>query len=330
MYLKNFNLSEKATFDGFDKLRSITRSFVFISQNESTRFAAEGCIDVLRAANNLIGQEVYTWTNAIDLESKLANNRCSTNQTLVLAGGIFDPWCVAPKDLPKVRCQLRSAARVCVIGSAIFVPISVAMFKTEKTSVHPQFRAAVKERGYSGEFHYENTCHQSSISSAVSPAAAIEMIIHFVGALDGNFIANALRTHLGISSAHEISRSREHWHFKRLAEGNPVVSEALDIMRDHLEDTLTVGQIASIMSVSPRRLERSFGEKLLQSPLQVYRSLRLEQAEKLLVQTELPISEISVACGFSNVTLLSKWYRQKFGVQPSVARKKAYLGKHAA
>ena len=102
MYLKNFNLSEKATFDGFDKLRSITRSFVFISQNESTRFAAEGCIDVLRAANNLIGQEVYTWTNAIDLKSKLANNRCSTNQTLVLAGGIFDPWCVAPKDLPKV------------------------------------------------------------------------------------------------------------------------------------------------------------------------------------------------------------------------------------
>ena len=115
-----------------------------------------------------------------------------------------------------------------------------------------------------------------------------------------------------------------------MAEGNPVVGEALDIMLDHLEDTLTVGQIASVMAVSPRRLERSFGEKLQKSPLQVYRSLRLEQAEKLLMQTELSISEISVACGFSNVTLLTKWYRRKFGVQPSIARKKSYIGKCAA
>jgi len=64
--------------------------------------------------------------------------------------------------------------------------------------------------------------------------------------------------------------------------------------------------------------------------LQVYRSLRLEQAEKLLIQTELSISEISVACGFSNVTLLTKWYRQKFGIQPSIARKKSFIGKYAA
>ena len=74
-------------------------------------------------------------------------------------------------------------------------------------------------------------------------------------------------------------------------------------MQDHLEDTLTVDQIVEVMAVSPERLERSFGEKIQQSPLQVYRSLRLEQAKKLLIQTELPISEISVACGFS------KWNR---------------------
>ena len=164
----------------------------------------------------------------------------------------------------------------------------------------------------------------------MSPAAGIEMMIDLVGALDGSFIASALRAQLGLSSDHSITRSREHWYYKRMAEGNPVVSEALDIMLDHLEDTLTVGQIASVMAVSPRRLERSFGEKLQKSPLQVYRSLRLEQAEKLLMQTELSISEISVACGFSNVTLLTKWYRRKFGVQPSIARKKSYIGKHAA
>lgn len=330
MYLKKVNPSEHPSADALGALRSVTRDFVFVSQNDMTRFAADGCIDVLRSANALIGNSVFSWTHVDAKELSDTTKLCTSKQTLVLAGGIHDPWHVSEDDLPQFRCTLRTAARLCIIGSAIFVPLSASILKTQKTSVHPEFRAAVKERGYLCDFHEENTCHQPSISSAVSPAAGIEMMIDLVGALEGNFIAGALRAQLGLSSDHSSTRSREHWHYKRLAEGNPVVSEALDIMLDHLEDTLTVGQIASIMAVSPRRLERSFGEKLRQSPLQVYRSLRLEQAEKLLIQTELSISEISVACGFSNVTLLTKWYRQKFGIQPSIARKKSFIGKYAA
>lgn len=330
MYLQKVNASAHPTADALGALRSLTRDFVFVSQSDTTRFAADGCIDVLRAANTLIGKDLFTWAhvNVRDLIS--SSKPCTSKQMLVLAGGIFDPWRVSVEELPHFRSALRNAARVCIIGSAIFVPLSASILKTQKTSVHPEFRAAVKERGYLCDFHDENTCHQASISSAVSPAAGIEMMIDLVGALEGNFISGALRAQLGLSSDHSSTRSREHWHYKRMAECNPVVSEALDIMLDHLEDTLTVGQIASVMAVSPRRLERSFGEKLQKSPLQVYRSLRLEQAEKLLMQTELSISEISMACGFSNVTLLTKWYRQKFGVQPSTARKKSFIGKYAA
>ena len=119
-------------------------------------------------------------------------------------------------------------------------------------------------------------------------------------------------------------------YYKKLAEGNWVISEALDIIQNHLENTLTVGQIAEVMAVSFKRLERSFSEKIQRSPLQIFQSSRLEQAEKLLMQTDVPKSEISIACGFSNVTLLTKWYHQKLGVQPSLTRRKAFKGKLAA
>ena len=330
MYLKTVNPSEDFSMEISGGLRSITRDFIFVSQNDKTRFAAESCIDVLRAANTLIGEELYVWSDHIANEQEFNLGECKPNHTLVLAGGIFEPWLPPNDQLSKIRSHMRTAARVCIIGAAIFIPLCVGILKTQKTSVHQQFRAAVKERGYISDFHAENICHHASLSSAVSPNAAIEMMIQLIAAQDGAFIAPALRSQLGLTSDQSISRSREHWYFKRLAEGNWVVSEALDIMQDHLEDTLTVGQIAKVMDVSPRRLERSFGEKIQKSPLQVYRSLRLEQAEKLLMQTELSISEISIACGFSNVTLLTKWYRQKFGVQPSLTRKRAYTGKLAA
>ena len=86
--------------------------------------------------------------------------------------------------------------------------------------------------------------------------------MQLVTAQDGVIFATALQAQLGLKSDISISRLREHWQRKRLAEGNWVVSEALEIMQDHLDDTLTVGQIAKVMPVSPRGLERSFGEKI--------------------------------------------------------------------
>ena len=330
MYLQKVNSSQNATPDIEGGLRSLTKSFVFISQSRKTRFAAESCIDVLRTANMLNGQNIYSWSHQIAKNGEFNSTTCDPNQTIVLAGNIFDPWLPTTAQCAQIKTPLRTAARVCVVGSAIFVPLCAGILKTQKAAVHPHFRAAVKERGYLSEFHCDTVCHQSSLSSAVSPAAAIEMMIQLIAAQDGAFIESALRDQLGLTSDQSATRSREHWHWKRLSEGSPVVREALDIMLDHLEDTLSVGQIANIMDVSSRRLERGFGEKIKLSPLQVYRSLRLEQAQQLLLQTELPIGEISVACGFSNVTLLTKWYRKKFGVQPSLERKSAYFGRDAA
>ena len=90
-------------------------------------------------------------------------------------------------------------------------------------------------------------------------------MIQLVAARNGAFIATALRAQLGLTSDQSISSSRERWYYKKLAEGNWVISEALDIIQDHLENTLTVGQIAEVMAVSFKQLERSFSETLQRS-----------------------------------------------------------------
>jgi transcriptional regulator GlxA family with amidase domain len=287
-------------------------------------------MDVLRIANVLNGNGLYKWSHQVANNGDFGFTECDPNQTIVLAGGIFDPWLPTDLKCGQIRKPLRTAARVCVVGSAIFVPLCAGILKTQRAAVHTHFRAAVKERGYLNDFHEGTVCHQPLLSSAVSPLAAVEMMIELIGAQDGAFIEAAIKDQLGLVSNQSATRSREYWHFKRMAQGNIVVSQALDIMLVHLEDTLTVSQISRKMGVSSRRLERNFREKINFSPLKVYRSLRLEKVEKLLFQTELPISEISIACGFSNVTLLTKWYKRKFGVQPSMARRSAYIGKSAA
>lgn len=328
MYLKDFERARPAIPSPLCERRSLSGDFVFISQDDGVGFSAEACIDVLRSANRLTGQAGYGWEHLRGPEALEAARGplCGPDQTLVLVGGIVTPWRPAPDQYGALRAAVRTAARVCVVGSAVFVPLAAGVLSTRRVAVHPGFRPGVEEGPGRPEIAEGATCHDKALSSATGHVAAISMMVDLVGARDGEFTRLALARDLGLAEPRAEAGSAEHWRFKRMAQGDGVICEALQIMRDHLEDTLTVGQIADILDVSPRKLERGFSEYLGQTPLKVYRDLRLERAHKLLAQTSMPVSEVSVACGFSNVTLMKKWFHRKYGQLPGDVRRHAFAG----
>src|SRR6056297_346717 len=327
MYLENLEPAPSAAVGPLHARRSLSGDFVFLSQDSGVAYAAEACIDVLRSANRLLGHEAYGWTHLrADDHACDAAPICGPDQTLVLIGGTEHPWRPAKSHLTALRACIRNAARVCVVGSAVFVPLAAGVLASKRLAVHPNFRPGVEEGAGGPDLAETATCHHKALSSATGHVAAIRMMVDLVGARDGEFTRLAVARDLGLSEATTDSGSAEHWRFKRMAQGDEVLCEALQIMRDHLEDTLTVGQIADILDVSPRKLERGFGECFGQTPLKVYRDLRLERAHKLLTQTAMPVGEVSVACGFSNVTLMKKWFQRKYGQLPGDVRRHAYAG----
>ncbi len=306
--------------------RSLSGDFVFLSQDDTVCFAAEACIDVLRSANRLTGETSYSWEHLTGEACLTGGAICGPDQTLVLVGGVENPWRPAQECLLDLRACIRNAARVCVVGSAVFVPLAAGVLGAKQLAVHPNFRPGVRESGRMVELTEGATCHHKALSSAISPTAAIRMMVELVGARDGEFTRATLTKYLGLSDPDEDTGMAEHWRYKRLAQGNLVISDALKIMVDHLEDTLSVGQIAEILDVSPRKLERGFRDLLGQTPLKVYRDLRLDRARSLLAQTSMPVNEVSVACGFSNVTLMKKWFIEKYGELPGQVRQHAFGG----
>jgi len=322
MFLENLEPSRSDYTATGPCRRSLSGRFIFLSQTPSLRFAAEACIDVLRAANRLIGADVYTWSVA---ETEAVPD-CGPDQTLVLVGGMDEPWRPDSAQLPELRACIRNAARVCVIGSAVFVPLQAGVLGAKRVAVHPNFRPGVSETARGAELHDGAICHHKAMSSAISPVAALRMMVDLIGARDGEFIRGALSTYLGLDEPENADMTGEHWRYTRMAQGDTVIGEALSIMLDHLEDTLSVGQIAGLLDVSPRKLERGFQELLKQTPLKVYRDLRLDRARRLMAQTSMPMNEISVACGFSNVTLMKKWFIKKYSEAPEDVRSHAYGG----
>lgn len=332
MYLENLETDRPALPGLAQAKRSLSAEFLFVSQEASVGFAAEACIEVLRAANRLTGRETYGWRHLCgeDGLDALDGPLCDPGQVLVLIGGMDRVWRPDAARLKVLRGAIRNAARVCVVGAAVFVPLEAGVVGAKRLAVHPNFRHGVEELCGGLELEQAATCHHKALSSAISPAAAMRMMVELVGARDGEFTRAALSRYLGLSEPEGDAGAGEHWRYKRMAQGDEVIGEALQIMQEHLEDTLTVGQIADLLEVSPRKLERGFRELLKQSPLRVYRDMRLERVYRLLEQTAMPLGEVSVACGFSNVTLMKRWFQHKYGVRPEAVRRHAFGGSCAA
>jgi AraC-like DNA-binding protein len=102
-----------------------------------------------------------------------------------------------------------------------------------------------------------------------------------------------------------------------------VVAEAQTLMREHIDEPLSCGEIADRVGLSLRHMERRFRDALQSSVLERYRLIRMTKAHQLLQQTELAVTEVALACGFSSPEYFCRLYRAMFGCSPSKDRRQS-------
>ncbi len=99
------------------------------------------------------------------------------------------------------------------------------------------------------------------------------------------------------------------------------VAEVLRFIRDHLEESITIDEIAAHLAISRRGLDKRFSAKIGHTPAMELSKARIRRAEELLRQTNLGVSEISLRCGFRTVSSFDRAFRQATGATPRQYRK---------
>jgi transcriptional regulator GlxA family with amidase domain len=92
------------------------------------------------------------------------------------------------------------------------------------------------------------------------------------------------------------------------------------LMEEHIEKPMSLDAIAGATHLSRRQIERLFKRHLDCVPKKYYLQMRLRRARELLLQTAMPIMDITTACGFQSPPHFSKCYRREFGCPPSAER----------
>ena len=107
-----------------------------------------------------------------------------------------------------------------------------------------------------------------------------------------------------------------------LQQQSPSVSAAIKLMGEHIDEPLSIPDIANQLQLSRRSLEKQFSSQLSISPQRYYKRMRMQIAKRLVVDSHNSLQEIALRTGFSSLAVFSREFKLSFGSSPSHFRKK--------
>lgn len=95
---------------------------------------------------------------------------------------------------------------------------------------------------------------------------------------------------------------------------------ATEYINEHLENDLTLAEIAAVADLSQYHFAREFRKSIGKTPQQYLMLQRVERAKQLLAQPELPLVEVSLRTGFKNQSHFTTLFRKYTNFTPKIWR----------
>ena len=150
--------------------------------------------------------------------------------------------------------------------------------------------------------------------------ASVDMILNWLGPRHSEDFVTRLLDHFGLDRLRSPTDHQRVPLSARIGGGQPKLTEAVSLMEANYEEPLPTEEIARLVGVSRRQLERLFKQYLNSLPSRYYLELRLNRARHLLQQTSQSILQIGLSCGFSSGPHFSSAYRNHFSITPREQR----------
>ncbi len=226
-----------------------------------------------------------------------------------------------------LRRFMRQSRRACIpiygIGAATWALAEAGLLRGRKGVVHWSSLSAFKERNYDSDplAKLYHTDHQ--VSTCAGELATLDLVISFARQTFGKAVMDQICDRFLVSRPRGPEADQPVVHASLLRYAPRIVRDTVDKMSQNIETPLSISDLATAADVSPRQLERLFGEYLGSSPRKFYCDLQLGLAWQLCEQTDLAVAEIAIASGFTSHAALSRKFKSRYGISPTEMRCRA-------
>lgn len=148
------------------------------------------------------------------------------------------------------------------------------------------------------------------------------------GGLGGGLYARSLAGVLAVHLLREHSSlgGRDKRKVEREPEGSlsgRALKRATDYVGDNLAGEISLAEVAGAANLSERHFSRLFKASTGLSPHQYVIRQRVEKAKNLLAETDLPVVEVALLCGFAHQGHLARHFGRLIGTPPARFRRES-------
>jgi len=218
-------------------------------------------------------------------------------------------------------------ARIVATGTGVCIAAHAGLLDDRIATTHWYYMPKFRKRFPRVRFQTEHfITHQDGIYCAGSINAQTDLVLFFI---ERHFGEDALAL-VEQQFMHELKRNFTTPYYE--PGGNihddEVVSLVQSWLRSHVSETVTLGDLANVAGHSERQLRRRFVNATGESPMQYLQRVRIEEAQSLLRESNLSVTDIALAVGFSNPAYFARTFRKvtsmSAGEYRKMVRKKSF------
>ena len=304
------------------------RRFVFLLLDRFTMINFAGAIEPLRLTNHVLGHVVYDWklcgeggaektcSNGAVLRLDLGLDDLDRDDCLMVCGGVDIQKHTTKPVLAWLRRESRRGIAIGGLCTGAHVLAKAGLLDGKKATIHWE-----NQDGFAEEFGEVNLTKSVFVMdgnrwSTAGGVSSLDLMLRIIASDHGEEVANSVADQMIYSTIRTDQDTQRLSIPTRIGVRHPKLSQVIQMMEGNIEDPMSPADLADEVGMSTRQLERLFRRYLNRSPKRYYMELRLQKARNLLMQTDMSVINVALACGFASPSHFSKCYRSHYNTTP--------------
>ncbi len=303
-------------------------NFVFILLDKFSLLSFASALDSLRIANRMAGKEIYTWSlvgeggevvscsagTTFKLDADLGDLR--RDDVIMVCGGVDVQTSTTKKVLSWLRREARKGLKIGGLCTAAYTLAKAGLLDDKRATIHWENADSFAEEFDTVELTKSVFLIDGNRMTTAGGTSSIDLMLKLIADDFGEELANAVADQMIYSSIRTDQDTQRLSTPTRIGVRHPKLSQVILMMEKNTEEPISPSILAKDVGMSTRQLERLFRRYLSRSPKRYYMELRLHKARNLLMQTDMSVINVALACGFASPSHFSKCYRAHYNTTP--------------
>lgn len=292
-------------------------------------------IDALERTNRIAGQCVYRWSTCtpsdrivtsgagLQINANATLDECRADIIIVIGA----------ETLLENSLRISSTMRQLMFGCQDLYLLSESavgaclngFLNSGSVAIPRMYEALVQERFLDIELARNLFERNGRITTCIGGIASFDMIICMIIEHHGETLGRQVASAFMANRVRDGGEQAPSLLTDRFRTRPRALNRAIQAMESNLENPLSLKEIAARAFLSTRQLQRAFKVHFAKGPRMFYVEMRLQRAYELLGNTDISVTEASVACGFASASHFSQAFKRHFGFSPSDMLKQAII-----